>query len=133
MALMRRVAIVAFEEVQALDVTGPMEVFSLAGQIAGEPYGIEVVAPGAEALRTNSGLAITPDRAIRSVRGPIDTLVVAGGSGAFDAEDDERLVRWIGRVAQRSRRVTSVCTGAFLLARAGLLEGRRAATHWSAA
>jgi transcriptional regulator GlxA family with amidase domain len=66
------------------------------------------------------------------VRGPIDTLVVPGGLGTREAVADARLVRWIGRAAARSRRVASVCTGAFLLAEAGLLDGRRATTHWSA-
>jgi transcriptional regulator GlxA family with amidase domain len=130
---MRRVAILAFEDVQALDVSGPMEVFSIAGMVAREPYRIEVVAPEAGTLRTNSGLAIAPDRAIASLRGPIDTLIVAGGSGVVAAEEDERLVRRLRATAGRSRRVASVCTGAFLLARAGLLEGRRATTHWAAA
>ena len=104
----RRVAIVAFEGVQALDVSGPMEVFSIAGAVAREPYRIEVVAARPGTLRTNSGLAITPDRAIGSLRGPIDTLVVAGGSGAFEAERDERFVRWLRGAAGRSRRVASV-------------------------
>ncbi|MEA2429240.1 MAG: hypothetical protein QOF37_2868 [Thermoleophilaceae bacterium] len=130
---MRRVAILAFEDVQSLDVTGPMEVFSIAGRVAREPYRIEVVAPEAGTVRTNSGLAIAPDRAIASLRGPLDTLIVAGGTGVVTAEEDERLVRWLRGAAGRSRRVASVCTGAFLLARAGLLEGRRATTHWAGA
>jgi len=127
----RRVVILAYENVQSLDVTGPLEVFSLAGRIADRPYRTEVVAPGADPIRANSGLAIVPDRGIAGVRGEIDTLVVAGGGGVLEAEKDERLVRWLTRAAGRSRRVASVCSGAFLLARASLLDDRRAATHWA--
>jgi transcriptional regulator GlxA family with amidase domain len=131
MAAMRRVVILAFDDVQSLDVTGPTEVFSQAGQIAREPYRIELVAPTAEPIRTNSGLTLVPHRAAAAVRGPIDTLIVAGGSGVVRACEDERLVRWVARAAGRARRVASVCTGAFMLAEAGVLDGRRAATHWA--
>jgi transcriptional regulator GlxA family with amidase domain len=129
---MRRVAILVFDGVQSLDVVGPLEVFSLAGRIAGHEYDVQVVARTGDPVRTGSGLTLVPDRAISACRGPIDTLVVAGGTGVREAEADPALVAWIERAAGRSRRVASVCTGAFLLARAGLLDGRRAATHWAA-
>jgi transcriptional regulator GlxA family with amidase domain len=131
---MRRIVILAFEGAQTLDVTGPYEVFSIADRIkGGGSYSVEIVAPSAQALKTGSGVSIVPDRATSGVRGPIDTLVIAGGDGVMRAVEDERLVRWVQRAAARSRRVTSVCSGAFLLARAGLLAGRRAATHWASA
>jgi transcriptional regulator GlxA family with amidase domain len=131
---MRRIVILAFEGAQTLDVTGPYEVFSSADRIAGGgAYSVEIVAPSAGTIRTGSGVSIVPHRATGGVRGPIDTLVVAGGDGVVRAVEDERLVRWVQRAAARSRRVTSVCTGAFLLARAGLLDGRHAATHWASA
>ncbi len=122
--------ILAFDGFQPLDVTGPMEVFAAAGRIAGDPYEVEIVAPSAAPVRSASALTIVPDRAIAAVRGPIDTLLVAGGQ-VEDAARDARLTRWLARAATRSRRVGSVCSGAFILAAAGLLDGRRAATHWA--
>jgi transcriptional regulator GlxA family with amidase domain len=130
---MRRVVILAFDGVQTLDVTGPFEVFGAAARLSPRAYSVEVVAPAADPIRTGSGLAIVPERAASAVRGPIDTLVIAGGDGVLAAAADEALVRWVTRAAGRSRRVASVCTGAFMLARAGLLDGRRAATHWASA
>ena len=129
---MRRVALIAFDDVQHLDVAGPAEVFSLANRHAGGDYALELLAPGGERLRTSSGLVLVPDRELRRFRGAADTIVVAGGRGTARAERDEALIAWLRRAAPRARRVTSVCTGAFLLARAGLLDGRRATTHWSA-
>ncbi|HEY1359636.1 MAG TPA: GlxA family transcriptional regulator [Thermoleophilaceae bacterium] len=128
---MRRVVIVAFEGVQPLDVVGPAEVFNTAARIRPPGYSVEVVAPGAGPIRATS-VQLMPDRAIASCRGPIDTLICAGGTGVREAAGDERLVRWIASAAKRSRRTASVCTGAFLLAQAGLLDGKRATTHWSA-
>jgi transcriptional regulator GlxA family with amidase domain len=127
---MRRVVILAFDGVQSLDVTGPVEVFNAAGRVARDPYRIEIVAPQAAPVRSGSGLTLVPDRAIGSVRGQIDTLLVAGGQVEETARD-ERVTRWLVRAAGRSRRVGSVCSGAFILAAAGLLDGRRAATHWA--
>jgi transcriptional regulator GlxA family with amidase domain len=131
---MRRIAILAFDGVQTLDVTGPFEVFSIANRLRrSDEYSVEIVAPDSRPLRTGSGLTIVPDRATSGVRGPIDTLLVAGGEGVLRAVQDERLVAWVRRTAARSRRVASVCSGAYMLAEAGLLDGRRAATHWASA
>jgi transcriptional regulator GlxA family with amidase domain len=129
MAGMRIVAVV-FPDLQSLDVTGPTEVFSIAQRLGHAPYEIELVASSAAPLRASSGLRLVPDRAVSACRGPIDTLLVAGGLGTAAARRDERLVAWLRDAAGRSRRVASVCTGAFLLAKAGLLDGRRATTHW---
>ena len=128
---MRRVVIVAFEGAQSLDVSGPAEAFSIATRFFGGDYAIELVTPDGEPARCSSGLTLNADRSIDEVRGAIDTLVVAGGVGTKDAIADTHLVDWVHGAATRSRRVASVCTGAFVLAEAGLLDGRRATTHWS--
>jgi transcriptional regulator GlxA family with amidase domain len=135
----RRIVILGFPGVQPLDVVGPSEVFSTADAAVadqrgglGRAYEIEVVAQSPEPIMTRAGgYGIAPLRTTKQCRGAIDTLVVAGGFGVYDAVDDVGLIRWIRSAARRSRRVTSVCSGSFLLARAGLLEGKRATTHWS--
>ncbi|HUH80863.1 MAG TPA: GlxA family transcriptional regulator [Solirubrobacteraceae bacterium] len=139
----RHVAIVVYPGVQSLDVTGPLEVFAGADAAisarrrpAGGPpargYEVSTVGRGGP-TRSSSGLAIVPERELEDVQRPLDTLIVPGGSGHRRAEADERLVEWIARTSTSARRTVSVCTGAFLLARAGLLEGRRATTHWASA
>ena len=129
-----RVVIVAFPDVQSLDVTGPLEVFSTANRLADGPpaYEVLVAALRAGTVRTSSGVGLVAPRSLDQIGGPIDTLIVAGGLGTREAVRDRRLVSWIKRVAPRARRISSVCTGAFLLGEAGLLEGRRVTTHWAA-
>lgn len=129
---MKRIVIPVFAGVQALDVTGPVEVFSIATRLGSHEYEIEIAADGGSAIRTSSGLELRPHRALSPIRGSIDTLIVPGGEGTRRALEDTRSIRWIARAARRARRVASVCTGAFLLAEAGLLDGHRATTHWSA-
>jgi len=116
--------------VQTLDVVGPAEVFRAASLLRPPGYEVTIAAQTKQPIETSS-VSFVPDARLADCTGPIDTLVVAGGTGARKAEDDEALVAWIAEAATRSRRVTSVCTGAFLLARAGLLDGRRATTHWA--
>jgi len=135
----RRVAIVAYPEVQSLDVTGPLEVFAGARRLilstarSERSYEIEILSREGAPLRTSSGLTITPHAALEDARGEIDTLIVAGGAGELRAVEDSVLIDWIARTSARARRTASVCSGAFLLARAGLLDGRRATTHWAEA
>jgi transcriptional regulator GlxA family with amidase domain len=128
----RRVVVVAYTGVQALDVVGPVEVFAAANRITGAAhYAVEVAAPDAGRVDSMSGLGLFADRRLGSLRGRLDTVVVAGGDGTVHALRDRSLIETIHRLADRSQRVTSVCSGAFLLAEAGLLDGRRATTHWS--
>jgi transcriptional regulator GlxA family with amidase domain len=133
----RRVVFVAYPRITALDLVGPHEVFTAAAEIARrtgadtDAYAVSVAAAAAGAVRTTRGPAVVADRALAAVRGAIDTLVVVGGEGAYEAAADQKLVEWVRRAASRSRRVTSVCTGAFVLAAAGLLDGKRATTHWA--
>ena len=129
---MRTVLIVLFDRVQSLDVTGPLEVFAGARDHQGErAYRVRTASLGGAQVRTTSGLAIVPDGDLRDEgqADPPDLLIVPGGAGARCGDPD--LVGWIRAHAPRAGRVASVCSGAFLLAEAGLLDGRRATTHWS--
>jgi transcriptional regulator GlxA family with amidase domain len=106
---------------------GPLEVFSNAPD-----YEIQLANPGLErSLQTNRGLVLAEATPIADVHGPIDTLVIAGGPGAEIGTYDANFIAWIAQAAKQSRRVASICTGAFLLAEAGLLNGKQAVTHWS--
>jgi transcriptional regulator GlxA family with amidase domain len=127
---MRRVVIVAFPGVQTLDVTGPAEVLRAASLMHPPGYEVTVAAMEIEPLPTST-VSFVPDARLEDCTGALDTLIVAGGTGTRRAEEDARLVEWIAEAAKRARRVASVCTGAFLLAKAGLLDGRRATTHWA--
>jgi len=139
---MRTVLIVLFDRVQSLDVTGPLEVFAGANHWQSRPdhrqastpgpdgpaYRIRTASLGGGPVRTTSGLRLVPDEDLADTIEP-DLLIVPGGEGTRQADPD--LVAWLRAHAPRARRLVSVCTGAFLLAEAGLLDRRRITTHWA--
>ncbi|SCK34587.1 transcriptional regulator, AraC family with amidase-like domain [Streptomyces sp. WMMB 322] len=122
--------VVVFDGVQSLDVTGPVEVFAGACLSAGDPgaYRLRTASPGGGPVRTSSGLTLVPDLALADAPAP-ETLLVPGGQGT--RAPDSLLIDWLRAHGPSARRLVSVCTGAMLLAEAGLLRGRRATTHWA--
>jgi len=131
----RRIAFLAFDGMQSLDLTGPLEVFAGASWLCTQrghaaAYTTRIVAPSTRPVKTSSGLRIAPDHAISDTRGSLDTLMIAGGN-VEEIMMDRAVRRWVVAQSRRVRRLASVCSGAFILAEAGLLDGRRATTHWS--
>jgi len=124
-----RIRILAYEGCQILDVTGPAAVFGAANEDRARPfYDVGIVSPDGGAVTTNCGVALQSAR----IGGQPDILLVAGGSAglrAVMAREDVR--RWLCKAAPGTKRFGSVCTGAFVLAAAGLLDGKRVATHWA--
>ena len=135
----RSVVIVAFEDVQGLDVFGPADVFYFANYLAamaGEdeaPYTVHVAGPEPGPIRTSAGPVIHADVSVSDPRLRPDVLLVAGGLAVEAAAGDQDFVAAVAGLAARSGEVGSICSGALLLAETGLLDGRRATTHWASA
>jgi transcriptional regulator GlxA family with amidase domain len=129
----RRIVFVIFDGFQSLDLAGPYEVFSNAARRGGG-YQCQIVAPSAGLICSGSGLPVQASVSVAEADpAGLDTLIVAGGGGVDVACADQRLVSWIAAAGQTARRVASVCSGAFLLAAAGLATGRTVTTHWGRA
>ncbi|WP_395608244.1 GlxA family transcriptional regulator [Pseudomonas sp. B22129] len=131
----RLIHVLAFEQAQVLDVTGPLQVFASTNDLFRQrglplPYAVSVIAAQSAPVTTSAGLALVAEP-LPTVDKPCDTLVIAGGWGVYGAAEDPALVEWVRDKAKHTRRMASVCTGAFLLAASGLLDGCRVATHWT--
>ena len=138
-AARQTVGILIFDDVEVLDFAGPFEVFSRTRLVPGAdsrrsddsaPFDTFTVARSPEAVTAIGGLKVIPHYSWAAAP-PIDILVVPGGFGTRALLTDEATLSWIRETAARSSQVTSVCTGALLLAKIGLLKGRRATTHWA--
>jgi transcriptional regulator GlxA family with amidase domain len=134
----RRISMLAFDRAEALDVTGPLEVFAVANDFIRDEktpdvraYRIEIVAEEKGPVTMSSGIRLVADRSWLSGFEGVDTLIVAGGVGTKEAARNITLQAVLQDQNTRARRIASVCTGSFILAEAGLLEGKRATTHWS--
>ena len=132
----RRVMMIGYEGANVIDIAGPVQLFASARDAHGKPaYEVELVSAEAGPVPTTSGLVLQAARSIDRIGDAdlqgLDTLLVSGGEGSRSAIYDERLVSFIERAAGHARRTASICTGAVLLAAAGLLDGKRATTHWA--
>jgi transcriptional regulator GlxA family with amidase domain len=130
----RVIEVLTYPGVKLLDVTGPAQVFATANDCcvastAAPPYLLKLVAQGGAGVRTSAGVALAA-APLTHGNEALDTVLIAGGEGAEAAAENPVLIGWVKERARQARRIVSVCTGAVVLAAAGLLDGRRAATHW---
>lgn len=126
------VGVLVYDGAQALDITGPLDVFAAANQLAGRKpaiYRLHVIGLTPDPVRTECGLRLLPELTLDQAP-PLDTLILPGGAGSRHVNTDAALLDWIRDRAASSRRTVSVCTGIYLLAATGLLDGRRVTTHW---
>ena len=133
----RTVGILVFPDVEVLDFCGPFEVFSAARldearrREEPSPYDVVLVAESVDVVMTTGGLKVVPDHTTSNCP-PLDVLVVPGGWGTRREMTNDRLIAWIAERGRRAETLASVCTGSMLLGKAGLLDGKRATTHWKA-
>ncbi|MFI9508029.1 GlxA family transcriptional regulator [Nocardia sp. NPDC052566] len=127
----REVVIVGYPRAELLEIAGISSSLDAANRLGvAPPYRVRLATPGGRDITCHSGMTLRGEVALERLTGPLDTVIVAGGFGSADAAGDARLVGHLRRLAGESRRVASVCTGAEVLAATGLLDGRRATTHW---
>lgn len=132
---LRKVVMVLFEQVQTLDVAGPADALTWGTHFApgeGDGYAITYASLDGKPVRSKSGLGLAVDCPLAEIEGPIDTLLIPGGGGMHLLDRPTPLVQEVQRLSSLARRTGGVCTGAFVLAEAGLLDGRAATTHWFA-
>jgi len=128
------IAFVLFNDSLALNVAGPAEVFAGANRLSGEGrplYELIYLSTTGGPVRTGSGMSIQTHSIASIDLNHLDTVIVVGGVTVVEAMRDAALIEWISRASTVVRRICSVCTGAFLLAKARILDGRRAVTHWA--
>jgi len=128
----RKIGFLIYEGLQSLDLVGPFDAFGAANEcVAGgrQPYALETIGLDADPVKAENGLTLVPDVALEACPA-LDTLVIPGGRGSRKLNQDSRLLGWIRERSRDTRRVVSTCTGIYLLAATGLLDGRRATTHW---
>jgi len=125
----RRIGFVVFPDFQLLDATGPVAAFDIARRCSRNAYQIEVISAGGGKVVSSAGIALETGSLSDD---PWDTIIVAGGWPARLPGEHSEIIAWLRRNAARTRRTASVCSGAFFLAEAGLLDGKRATTHWNA-
>ncbi|PGR41208.1 AraC family transcriptional regulator [Bacillus cereus] len=125
------VGIFLFNEVEVLDFAGPFEVFSVTEVNEEKTFTVYTVSENGEMITARNGLKVQPDYSIENLP-PVDILIIPGGLGARKYEmKNEIVIKWIRQQMKEVKLMTSVCTGALLLAKAGLLEGLKATTHWA--
>ncbi|WYP28352.1 DJ-1/PfpI family protein [Alkalihalobacillus sp. FSL W8-0930] len=126
------VLIFLFNEVEVLDFAGPFEVLSLAQKNNQPFFNVKTISETGEAVRARNGLTVQPDYSFETWEGDPDLVIIPGGYGAREIEiHNQQVLTWIKEMNERTNILASVCTGALLLAEAGLLTGKRATTHWA--
>jgi len=133
----RNITVVGFEGVEILDIVGPLEVFAMAGFLLNNQYPdrlpayhLSVLAKRKGVFRAYSGINLFADASWRRFTGPVDTLFIAGGPDMTPLTGNPDFIDWVLKMEKKVRRLCSICTGSFVLAQAGLLNGKRATTHW---
>lgn len=123
------VGMLIYDDVQALDVVGPLDVFASVNQRGPDSYRLFTISIDGEPVRAENGLRITPDFSLANAPA-MDTLLIAGGAGSRKVNESPRLRDWIVTRAEKTRRIVSICTGIYILGATGLLDARKATTHW---